>query len=571
LSATTTEHPGGETGLVSPPWQLVPLLARPTRPEPIGPRSQARIIWVLIGVGILVRTVRYLLRFPLWDDECALAVHLLDRGYLELLGPLQHGQVCPGGFLWAQAALVRWLGFSEYVLRLPAFACSIASLLLFRHLAGRLLRGFALVMAAGIFAVAYPLVRYAGEAKPYGCDMFFSLLLLCLVVEWWHRGLAPRWLWLLAAVVPVAVFSSYPVIFVGGGVSLAAACLLWTAGDRRGWWAWAAMTLSLLGAVAAVFVLTISPQSASDLGWMQLQWAETFPPLNEPLGLLLWLVDAHTGQMLAYPVGGMNWGSTFTLLCLLVAVSVLCRRRRWSLLVICLAPLALNFVAAALQRYPYGGMVRFQLYLAPVFCLLAGFGLAVLSAWCPTRRLDRAVPSALAALALLAVGGATIARDLAQPAKDQFEAQWRDVSKQLWCELAREGEVICLATDLKRSFSPAVFEHRWGQIFRCNQYIYSRRHAQGKPPAWDRLASDWPLHCVELKSSVLPDDKAARQRWLAEMESRYVLVARRQYPLGACAEEAPLLAEVYTFVPRLSCAAEQPMLARAKRNRPAGY
>ena len=45
----------------------------------------ARIAWAFVGLGIVIRTIRFLLDFPLWPDEAYLAHNYLDRGYLDLL------------------------------------------------------------------------------------------------------------------------------------------------------------------------------------------------------------------------------------------------------------------------------------------------------------------------------------------------------------------------------------------------------------------------------------------------------------------------------------------------------
>ena len=37
-------------------------------------------------------------------------------------------------------------------------------------------------------------------------------------------------------------------------------------------------------------------------------WANTFPPLGQPLKLPLWLLETHAGAMLGYPVGGPELG-----------------------------------------------------------------------------------------------------------------------------------------------------------------------------------------------------------------------------------------------------------------------
>ena len=96
----------------------------------------------------------YLLDFPLWWDEAFVAVNLLRRGYLDLLRPLDYGQVCPLLFLWAELTAVRWLGFSEWSLRLFPLACSAASVVLFRVAAGQVSEGRALLLAVAIFAVS---------------------------------------------------------------------------------------------------------------------------------------------------------------------------------------------------------------------------------------------------------------------------------------------------------------------------------------------------------------------------------------------------------------------------------
>ena len=120
--------------------------------------------------------------------------------------------------------LVKLLGFNEYTLRLMPFLCGVGSLLLFRHVAGRLLQGTALVLAVGLFAVASRIIVYAAEAKPYGCDLLVVLALLALTVEWLRRPDQTRWLWYLAALAGPAVGYSFPTIFMAGGVSLVILC-----------------------------------------------------------------------------------------------------------------------------------------------------------------------------------------------------------------------------------------------------------------------------------------------------------------------------------------------------------
>ena len=113
---------------------------------------------------------------------------------------------------------MKLFGFSEYALRLVPFVSSIGSLFLFRRVAGRLLSGPALVIAVASFAVSYPGIRYAAEAKPYGTDMCLSLLMLSLVLDW-QQSRNPRFLQYLAVLMPFALGASYPAVFAAGGLS----------------------------------------------------------------------------------------------------------------------------------------------------------------------------------------------------------------------------------------------------------------------------------------------------------------------------------------------------------------
>ena len=119
--------------------------------------------------------------------------NFIDRGYAELLQPLDYHQVAPLLFLWAERLLIDLFGYNEYAMRLLGFVSGVASLFLFRHLARRLLSGAALVAAVGIFAVAYPCIRYSAEAKPYGSDLLVGLGLMTLCVEWRRRPEQTRW------------------------------------------------------------------------------------------------------------------------------------------------------------------------------------------------------------------------------------------------------------------------------------------------------------------------------------------------------------------------------------------
>jgi hypothetical protein len=520
------------------------------------------LLWLFLALGVAARVIRYALRFPLWEDEAFLSANFIHGGFRDLTGPLDYFQVCPLGFLWVQRAAVGLLGFNEYVLRLAPLVCGVASLFLYRHLAGRLLKGTALVLAVAIFSVSYPCIRYSAEAKQYGVELLVSLVLLTLAVEWWRRPERTGWLWALAAAAPLGVWLCYPAVFVGGAISLFVGWMLWRgAKGRRAVLPWLAFNLALAGAVAGLYFVSARHQAAKSLVNMQRDWDKGFPPVAQPLALLGWLADTHTGDLLAYPIGGKHGGSAVTLVLCAAGIVVLARKRRWGVLALCLGPLALSLAAAVLHRYPYGQMAKFQFFAAGIFCLLAGLGAATLcrTDWRSVLRgagVRRRRPLALriGLLLLVAIGLGSIARDLAMPAKSAAAMRARDFARWFWFTAEYDGEVACLRTDLHETFSTGTWEWGLSAMYLCNQRIYSPRHARGELVAWDRISAERPLRYVEYRGGEFPYDEAARDRWLSSMESRYQLVGRERYPfvqasgVGQPAREIDYV-EIYKFIP----------------------
>jgi len=471
-------------------------------------------------------------------------------------------------FLWAEATAVRLLGFNEYALRLLPLLVSIAGLFLFQHVAKRLLRGWALVFALGWFAVSYPMIRYAAEAKPYGTDLFLGLIQVAMIVEWRQRPERTRWLWALAAVAPLAAGLSYPTVFLAGGIGLFVFYSLWRERmSASAWCACLAYGLAVAGTFLTLYLTCGRHQNSAELAWMQQYWKHEFPPLDRPLALPWWLVETHAGALLAFPFGGGNGGSTLTLICCLFAVTYIYRRRAWPVLALGIMPLTLHLAAAAAQRYPYGGQAKMTMYLGAVICLFAGLGTAELLARLVAVRGPRRILTnmVVAGLMLLAVG--SMARDFWKPGKTLSDLRARDFARWFWLNAEYNAEVACLKTDLNLSFAPQIYQElNWSAMYLCNQRIYSPRHARKEPLQLDRVAADRPLRCVEYCVPSLESDDAARQLWLDEMCRRYDMVGRETFPFVrynkkerdvVCVE----CLEVYKFVPKTTADSTLPSLS----------
>jgi hypothetical protein len=511
----------------------------------------AAALFLALGCGF--RIIRYAQNLPLWSDECFLAVNFIGRGYLELLQPLDNGQIAPLLFLWVQRFTIDLAGFSEWGLRLFPLLCGLASVFLFWRLAGRVLgfREKATLLAVGIFAVSVHPIRHAAEAKPYASDLLASLILLVPAVEWLRRRDAAGWLWTLAALVPLALLLSNPAVFVAGAVGLGLSVPAW----RTGRWACRLALGSFGVALVAVFTLLYTSldnaQSAGAIPGLRHYWASSFPPVGEPWRLPGWLIAAHTGSAMAYPGGGGRGASTATLIAFLVGVWVLVRRGDGAILTCLAASFGLALLAAAQRRYPYGSEARLMQFAAPGICLLAGLGAATVLDLIRCVRARRAVLKAGLA-GLVACGIVPQIVSWAYPYRMLYDQQQREFARRFWVEQARGAELACAHLDY-RIDPPGSWQGRraW---YLCNQAIYSpqcrgRGGNDGGPARCRAISADRPLRCVVCEG---PPESPGFRKWLDRMCAELTLRDVKTIGFEVTIGEGKPAAEhwrVFEFVP----------------------
>ena len=507
---------------------------------------QATTAFVVLGV--LLRVLRYLADFPLWCDEARLAANLIDLGYGDLGRPLRYAQVCPVGFLAVETTAVHLFGFSTWSLRLAPLISAVASVVLFRHVAGRVLSGLALLFAVAIFSVSWWPIGFAAEVKPYATDLFVSLSLLALGLEWLRRPERTAWLWGLAAAAVVAVPLSLPSVFVIGGACLALAPSVWRtrrAGTAAAFLALAVVPAALFAALLPLYKLAPEVQSFMD-GY----WAGAFPPTGDPVRLLGWLAEAHTGAMFAYPIGYGWGGSVLTTLCFVAGARTLWVRGRRTLVVLGLAPLALCFVAAVLRRYPYGDQPRTMQFFVPAVCLFSAQGLASLVRLIPARQARRSVVAA-ALLLYLALATASLVKDLVLPYKLIRDHRAREFAAWFWESLAFDSEPACARSDLGVVVQPSHWDLHWTEYYLCYQRIYSDRHRRKRPVRVDLISNKHPLKCVFFNEH--PEGSPVFRSWMAEMNKVFIYRGSREYTVVGHGPRGPDFANMYLvfeFVPR---------------------
>jgi len=525
--------------------------------------------WFFVGLGIAVRLVRYFVNYPIWHDEAFLAVNFWDRGYVDLLRPLDYGQVAPWLFLAIERTAVTWLGYSEPALRLFPTICSVLSLPLLRRIAGRLMRGTPQLLAVAVLAVSFYPIRHGAEIKPYASDLLAALVLLALAVEWVRSPQSSRWWWALTALIPILIALSYPAVFVAGGISLALAPSALRSNQRTVRLGFIIYNLVLVASFLAVYMASTEFQAEAIRDeYRNGCWADAFPPLDRPWAVPLWMVDVHAGTMMAYPAGDRHGASALTLLCVLAGCLVLYRRDQKTTLAVLIAPFGLGLIAAFLGRYPYGGAPRIMQYLAPSICLLMGLGLTVLLS--RIRRIEvqrRAFLGILAGLAI--VGSGLVIRDLVKPYRVAGDVRTRDFARWFWSERSRQGELACLKSDMGLSFRPRLWRVGMSAVYLFHQRMFSDRHRQRRAADLDpaRYSEDRPLRLVAFDH--VPAGIPAFDQWLAGVGHSFQLRRTETYVIQPGKPEEDWLRDAYVvleLIPRT----ESRAMARRSTPKPGG-
>ncbi len=509
-------------------------------------RSLDTLTWAFVVLGIGVRLVRYGCNFPLWGDESFVAINFLARGYRALLEPLDYGQISALLFLWIERFVVLHFGFSEWTLRMFPFVCGVASVLLFRHVAAQVVRGVPLLLGVAIFAVSFHPIRHAAEVKPYASDLLVALVLLALALQWRRAPDRSLWLWLLVAVVPIALALSHPALFMAGGVSLGLTPQVWRRGRSSRWVPFLLLQVVIVGSFLLLYVVSTRGQEQLGLDGLRTYWAAAFPPLDDPLRLMRWLISVHTGTMLAYPGGGRDGASTGTLLAVIAGSVWLWRQRGRGVLVMLLAPLALALAAAALRRYPYGVEARQMQFAAPAICLLASLGATWLLQSIP-RPLIRRRLTGLALACLTGFAVVSVVSDLKQPYRFPYDYHVREFARRFWPDQASGAELACLYSDFGVDGRDRHHLHLRTALYVCNEWIYSPQRRQHGGPRWEAVSPERPLRCV-LGHETSPDHSRVVD-WLARMQRSFDLRRVDRIEFVRAGTKPEYLA-VFEFVPK---------------------
>lgn len=329
-----------------------------------------RILWTLVFfffTGILI--FQYFFNRSLWLDESMLALNIVDRGYRDLLKPLDYSQVAPILFLLIEKLFTQVFGNGELGLRLFPLLCSIASLALIYILVKALTKNKAIALIALFILGCSPIfIYYSSEVKQYAVDVFVMLSIFSLYFAD-HLFLNKRRPLLLAIAGAIAVFlsnTSVIVLFIIGILVLVRFFLEKKIRINL------LLTLFVWGIFFAInYLLFIKGHPTEEN--MKAYWSYAFMPLTSEFpGWLDIRVKQVFFELLPIP----DYHRLFMILYLASLLQLLIKEK-FTLVFICVAPIIIHLALSAVKMYPFD--LRLILYQAPLYIIVIANGLYQLS------------------------------------------------------------------------------------------------------------------------------------------------------------------------------------------------
>lgn len=321
--------------------------------------------WIIIGFGVFLRIYHYIYNRSLFGDEAYIANSIINRGFIDLLEPLEYNQRIPIGYILIVELFSRFLGINEYGLRLFSLLSGIASLVLFYKLFKPSLQTVSLNIGLAILSFSPPLIYYSSELKQYITELSVSFLLYLSYVSFKDKNDAKSIIF-YALTGALAIWFSFPAIFILVGIAIGKISYdlinhNWSS-IRRG------IIVYSIWAISFLFNYFFFVKSGTENEFLQNFWQAHFMPFPFSFKGLRWIARM-VYQTLDTPLG-LDY-SLLAVIFFFIGMYLFWKQQREYFWILVL-PFALTLIASGLEKYPFHK--RFLLFLAPVMILFISVG-----------------------------------------------------------------------------------------------------------------------------------------------------------------------------------------------------
>jgi len=327
------------------------------------------IYYSIIIIGVLLATIQLLFNRSLWLDEVSIARNLLNRDFLELLKPLEHGQIAPIGYLYITKVFGLIFGYGEISLRFYSYLSYIFSIPLLYYASLRLSSNNRVIslLSVAIFSISMTSIYYASELKQYSSDILICLVILNSFLLYNENSRSIKYLILFGITGVVSIwFSNIAIICL---FSFGTYLLYDKVYKNRNFLFIIILSLWILSFVIYYFnFIYLHPTTA----YMQEYWHNNFMSFDvfSVDFYLFWArVYYHSFALLFSD----SYLGIFIFPIILFSIFRLIRVKKYWILFILIFPIVVHLCLSGLKLYPYA--LRLILYLSPLLIYLYANGL----------------------------------------------------------------------------------------------------------------------------------------------------------------------------------------------------
>jgi hypothetical protein len=185
----------------------------------LGDKYYKIAIYAIFALAVGMSLAQYLYNRSLNMDEAALALNIINKNFIELLSPMEMGQVAPILFLWIEKLFSLLIPNSEFGLRLfPLISFFFALFFFYKILKQELKSPVAIIVAFAGFAFLPTCYQYSSEVKQYMTDVMVLTAIYWFTIKSYQNE-RQKWLTLgIAGVVAIFLSNVAPIILASVGL-----------------------------------------------------------------------------------------------------------------------------------------------------------------------------------------------------------------------------------------------------------------------------------------------------------------------------------------------------------------
>ncbi|MCC5929838.1 MAG: glycosyltransferase family 39 protein [Cyclobacteriaceae bacterium] len=327
--------------------------------------------YLLIVIGVILRLRQYLFNRDFWVDEAMLATNLENRGFIDLLKPLDFIQIAPMGFLYLQKITIELFGYDERIYRLWPLLFGILSMFFFYKLLQKLANPVVTTISLAIFVFSYKLIYYSSELKQYSLELMVAIIFYFLILDEKITQFSSKRLLWIGLYGAIAVWFSFSIVFVMVTVGLWILFELIRQKQFSVWYRYLPMGLMWLVSFVIYYFTIIIHYKENQLLQIRYWTIENkWMPLNFTTSSdFLWFFDV-LGEYFIHVAGAWNVEALYAFFILFACVFYIFHKQYHHLVFIIIIPLFM--LLSALKVIPFAGRVLLFTSAGSIILLVSG-------------------------------------------------------------------------------------------------------------------------------------------------------------------------------------------------------